>query len=58
MARIYAALEDKDQAFATLEKAYEERNSLIVFVGVVPFFESLHTDPRFADLLRRIRLNR
>ena len=56
MARIYAALDDKDQAFATLEKAYEERNGLIVFVGVVPFFESLHSDPRFEHLLRRIGL--
>jgi tetratricopeptide (TPR) repeat protein len=56
MARIYAELGDKDQAFAWLDKANEERNGLIPFLKVTPIFESLHTDPRFADLLRRIGL--
>ena len=54
MARIYTELEDKDQAIAALEKAYEERHSLLVFLRVVPLFDRLHGDPRFADLLRRI----
>jgi DNA-binding winged helix-turn-helix (wHTH) protein/TolB-like protein/Tfp pilus assembly protein PilF len=56
MARIYTELGDKDQAFAWLNRAYEERTSLMIFLKVVPFFESLHSDPRFADLLRRIGL--
>jgi DNA-binding winged helix-turn-helix (wHTH) protein/TolB-like protein len=56
MARIYTELGDKDQAFAWLERAYEERNNLMIFLKVAPFFESLQADPRFADLLRRIGL--
>lgn len=56
MARIYTELGDKDQAFAWLERAYEERNNLMIFLKVAPFFESLHSDSRFADLLRRIGL--
>ena len=44
MARIYTELDDKDQAFAALKKVYEERHSLLVFLRVVPLFDSLHGD--------------
>jgi len=56
VAAIYAGLGDKDRALGQLNKAYEERSSGIPFVKVDPFFDSLHSDPRFADLLRRIGL--
>jgi tetratricopeptide (TPR) repeat protein len=56
MARIYTELGEKDRAFEWLEKAYDERNSLLIFVKVLPHFESLHSDPRFPQLLRRIGL--
>ena len=49
-------LGDKDRALGQLNKAYEERSSGRPFVKVDPFFDSLHSDPRFADLLRRIGL--
>jgi DNA-binding winged helix-turn-helix (wHTH) protein/TolB-like protein/Flp pilus assembly protein TadD len=58
LARIYTELKNPDQAFAWLEKAYEERNGLLIFLKVVPFFESLHSDRRFADLAQRIGLQR
>ena len=58
MARIYAELGDKDHAFEWLEKAYEERDSLLIFINTVPIFDSLHSDPRFGDLIRRIGLAR
>jgi serine/threonine protein kinase/Tfp pilus assembly protein PilF len=56
VATIYAALGDKEHAFDWLNKALEERSPSTAFLKVDPFFDSLHSDPRFADLLRRIGL--
>jgi TolB-like protein/DNA-binding winged helix-turn-helix (wHTH) protein/Tfp pilus assembly protein PilF len=50
----YAEFGRKDEAFPWLEKAYERRSHYLIFVAVDPAFDSLHADPRFADLLRRI----
>ena len=57
-ARIYAALGDKDKAFEWLEKSYEERSigSAFASIKVDPIFDPLRSDPRFADLLRRMNL--
>jgi serine/threonine-protein kinase len=58
IARIYAALGDKDKAFEWLEKGYIER-SLTSQSGsmiVDPSFDHLRQDPRYIDLLRRINL--
>ncbi len=56
MAAVYALLGERDQALECLDKAYEGRVSQLVYLRVNPTFESLHDDPRFADLLRRIGL--
>jgi len=56
IARIHTGLGEQDQAFAWLEKAYAERDSNLTNIKVQPDFDSLHSDPRFADLLRRIGL--
>ncbi|MFI5109007.1 MAG: protein kinase [Terriglobales bacterium] len=56
-ARIYAGLGDKDQAFAWLEKGYEERSTPLYFLKVDPIWDPLRSDPRFNDLLRRIGLS-
>ncbi len=50
------ALDDKDQAFASLEKAYQERSNLLAFLKVDPSFDSVRSDPRFLDLQRRVGL--
>jgi eukaryotic-like serine/threonine-protein kinase len=55
-ARVYAGLGDKDQAFAWLEQAYEEHSTALYFVKVDPIWDPLRSDPRFADLLRRMGL--
>jgi len=55
-ARIYAALGDKEQAFAWLEKAYEERSTAVYFLRVEATWDPLRSDPRFNDLLRRVGL--
>jgi serine/threonine protein kinase/tetratricopeptide (TPR) repeat protein len=57
IARIRAALGQKDEAFALLEKAYQERDYYLPRLKVDPGFDSLHDDPRFADLVRRIGLS-
>ena len=54
VALIYVALADKDKAFAELEKALAERDWSMPFLQVDPFWEPLHDDPRFQNLLRRI----
>ena len=56
IASMYAALGEKDQAFAWLDKAYEERDFILIFLKVDPMFDRLRSDPRFATLLRRIGL--
>jgi tetratricopeptide (TPR) repeat protein len=54
-ALIHLGLGDKDQAFAWLEKAYEERSFELLGFSGKPFTE-MGDDPRFQDLLRRMRL--
>lgn len=49
-----ALLGDKDNAFLWLEKAYQQRASELIWLKVDWEWDSLRSDPRFADLLRRI----
>jgi len=56
IALVYTALGEKDQAFAWLEKAYEERAFKMAWLKVEPQWDSLRSDPRFTDLLRRLGL--
>lgn len=56
IAAIYAGLGEKDQAFAWLEKAHEERSDGLVNLKAEQRFDSLRSDPRFKDLARRIGL--
>ena len=51
-----AGLGDKDQAFAWLEKSYQEHRDRIVWLNVDPLLEPLRSDPRFHDLVRRVGL--
>ncbi len=52
----YAFLGEKEKAFAWLEKAYEVRSPGTLFLKVDPRLDPLRSDPRFADLLRRMGL--
>jgi tetratricopeptide (TPR) repeat protein len=57
IARIYTGLGDKDTAFKWLEKSYDDRSiGGLTSVKVNPTFDPLRSDPRFADLLRRMNL--
>jgi TolB-like protein/Flp pilus assembly protein TadD len=55
-AMIYLGLNDPDQAFACLERAYEERAGFMAFIKVEPLLDPLRSDPRFVALERRIGL--
>jgi eukaryotic-like serine/threonine-protein kinase len=58
IAIVYAALEENDKAFESLEKAYLERDVQIRFIGVGYEYDNLRQDPRFGDLAKRIGLQR
>ncbi len=56
IALIYAGLGEKERAFAWLEKAYQDRDSWLVYMKADPRFDPLRSDPRFQDLVRRVGL--
>src|SRR6266705_303045 len=56
VALIYVALDEKDEAFAWLEKAYNERDESFIHLKVDPRLDSIRSDSRFHDWLQRIRL--
>jgi tetratricopeptide (TPR) repeat protein len=51
---IYAALNNKDEAFRWLERTYDEREAYIGLLKVEPMFDNLRSDPRFQDLIDRM----
>lgn len=53
-AYIYAGLGEGDQALAWLESSYQARSTCMFYLKVNPLLESLRSDPRFQDLLRRM----
>jgi TolB-like protein/Flp pilus assembly protein TadD len=57
IASIYVALGDNDAAFQWLERAYNEHSGSIHGIVARPIFRPLHSDPRFAALLKRIGLD-
>ncbi|HYK88485.1 MAG TPA: hypothetical protein VE398_06930, partial [Acidobacteriota bacterium] len=50
---VYAGLGEKDRALAALGKAVLERDTRLVIIKVDPVFDSLRSDPRFSEVLRR-----
>jgi Flp pilus assembly protein TadD len=54
LALVYTGLGDKDNAMDQLNRAYQERAGWIIAIKVEPMFDPLRSDPRFADLQRRL----
>jgi len=52
----YVGLGDRDRAFEWLERGYEQRDENLTYLNVSPIWEPLRSDPRFRELLRRMRL--
>src|SRR5260370_39329771 len=58
VAMIYTGLDDKDQAFAWLDKAYAERCEYLVYLSTEPVADPLCGDPRFPALLKGLGLKK
>jgi DNA-binding winged helix-turn-helix (wHTH) protein/TolB-like protein/tetratricopeptide (TPR) repeat protein len=56
IALVYTGLGEKDLAFEWLEKAYQERSELMTWLKVDPRLDSLRSESRFTDLMRRVGL--
>jgi TolB-like protein/tetratricopeptide (TPR) repeat protein len=52
----YLGLDDREQIFVWLERAYQEQSNILQFLKVHPYFDPVRDDPRFKDLLRRVGL--
>ncbi|HSE24013.1 MAG TPA: winged helix-turn-helix domain-containing protein [Pyrinomonadaceae bacterium] len=56
IALIYNALDERERAFEWLEKAYERRDPKMTFLKVEPKWNNLRNEPRFIDLMKRMKL--
>jgi DNA-binding winged helix-turn-helix (wHTH) protein/TolB-like protein len=57
MAGIYALADEKDSAFAWLEKAIDSHDGWVSLIKIQPAYDKLRSDPRFAKLLQRVNLS-
>src|SRR6266705_2918345 len=57
IAAVYVALGEKDEALRWLDRAFEEHSGSFYSYMFRPEFRALRSDPRFADLLRRIGID-
>jgi tetratricopeptide (TPR) repeat protein len=56
LAETCSVMGEKTEAFEFLEVAYQQRLELLIFLDAYPAFDNIRSDPRFADLLRRMGL--
>jgi TolB-like protein/DNA-binding winged helix-turn-helix (wHTH) protein/Flp pilus assembly protein TadD len=56
IAALYVGLGDKEQAFVWLEKAFQERDVLLITLNIESHLDPLRSDRRFQDLVRRVGL--
>ena len=54
VALVHAGLGDEERAFESLDKAFDERSTLLTYLKMDPRFDSLRADPRFKAMLRRL----
>ncbi len=51
---VYIGLGDWERAFKWMEKAFEDRSGDLIYLKTDPIYDRLRSEPRFANLLRRI----
>ena len=56
IAAVYLGLNERNEAFAWLEKAYVDHDVRLSFLKVDPKWDPVRSDPRFASILKRIGL--
>jgi TolB-like protein len=54
---VYTGLDDKDKAFAWLERAFADHSVFLAFLKLEPLMDRLHSDARWNDLERRVGLS-
>ena len=54
LAILYAGLGNKEDAFAALDRAYNAHDPQMQYLKVEPHYDSLRSDPRFAELIRKV----
>jgi adenylate cyclase len=57
-AKAYSELGDTENAFAAIDTAYEVHESSLIFLKVEPLFESIRADPRYEELMVKLRFPR
>jgi tetratricopeptide (TPR) repeat protein len=57
LAGVAAGLNDRDLAFAQLERAFELHEPQLPTIGIDPFLEPIRDDPRFRGMLKRLKLD-
>jgi tetratricopeptide (TPR) repeat protein len=55
-ALVRIGLGERDEAFAKLDECYRERFGVLAYLTADPIYDDLRSDPRFADLARRLNL--
>jgi serine/threonine protein kinase/tetratricopeptide (TPR) repeat protein len=59
IAAVFSALGEKEEVFAWLEKAFRERDAnLLFYLKIVPAFNPVRSDPRYAELLQKVGLEK
>ena len=56
IAQIYIGIGNNDQALQWLDKGVQEHSAAIVWLGVIPIVDSLRSDSRFTELLKKMNL--
>ncbi len=56
IARFYADMGDREKAFDWLDTAYREHDRLLIGLNVSPGFDNIRSDPRYAELVRKVGL--
>jgi tetratricopeptide (TPR) repeat protein len=57
IAQVYAYRGESDKSFEWLERAYDQRDTGLPSFNTEPLFKNLHHDPRYAELLKKMRLS-
>ena len=57
LALVYAALDEREQVFAMLDRAYDEGDAFLLWTKCHFAFDPFHGDSRYAELLRKIGLD-
>jgi tetratricopeptide (TPR) repeat protein len=57
IAQVAAGLNDRDLAFAQLQRAFEQRDPTLPDIGVDLTYDPIRADPRFRDLLKKMKLD-